>query len=125
MNSKKVAIVGASRDRGKFGNKAVRAFQEKGYLVYPIHPTEEEIEGQRVYRSVREIPDQVELVSFYVPPSVGLKVIDEVAQKEGMTIVYLNPGADSAELVEKGKALGLEMKRTCSILAIGADPGRY
>lgn len=125
MNSKKVAIVGASRDRAKFGNKAVRAFQEKGYLVYPIHPTEEKIEGQRVYRSVREIPDQVEWVSFYVPPAVGLKVIDEVAQKEGMTIVYLNPGADSAELVEKGKALGLEMKRTCSILAIGADPGRY
>lgn len=125
MDSKKVAIVGASRNRGKFGNKAVRAYLEKGYLVYPIHPTAEEIEGQKAYRSVREIPDRVEWVSFYVPPSVGLKIIEEVAQKEGMTVVYLNPGADSMELIEKGRALGLEMKPICSILAIGANPSEY
>ena len=125
MESKTIAIVGASRDRRKFGNKAVRAYKEMGYFVYPVHPTEKEIEGERAYRSVGEIPDRVERVSFYVPPSVGLKVIDEVGRKKGMKIVYLNPGAESRELIEKGEALGLEMKRLCSILAIGADPSRY
>jgi len=124
-SKKKIAIVGASRNRKKFGNKAVRAYGERGYQVYPVHPTAEEIEGYRAYRSVAEIPDGVELVSFYVPPSVGLKIIDEVAKKEGMKIVYLNPGSESRELIEKGKALGLEMKERCSILAIGAHPGQY
>lgn len=124
-SKKKIAIVGASRSRRKFGNKAVRAYGERGYQVYPVHPEAEEIEGYRAYRSVREIPDDVELVSFYVPPSVGLKVIDEVAQKEAMKVVYLNPGSESRELIEKGRALGLEMKELCSLLAIGADPSRY
>ncbi len=123
--NKKIAIIGASRNRNKFGNKAVRAYGEKGYAVYPVHPTDNEIEGFQAYRSVREIPDRVELASFYVPPSIGLRIIDEVAQKEGMKVVYLNPGAESRELIEKGSALGLEMVRICSILAVGADPSRY
>lgn len=122
---KKIAIVGASRNRAKFGNKAVRAFMEKGYHVFPVHPSEKEIEGRPVYRSVLEIPDQVALASFYIPSSIGLKVIEEVAQKEGMRIVYLNPGSESEELIRKGRALGLEIRDTCSIVAVGADPSRY
>jgi predicted CoA-binding protein len=122
---KKIAIVGASRNRAKFGNKAVRAFIGKGYRVFPVHPSESEIEGQRVYRSVLEIPERVELASFYIPSLTGLKVIEEVAQKEGMRIVYLNPGSESEELIRKGRALGLEIRDTCSIVAIGADPREY
>lgn len=122
---KKIAIVGASRHRAKFGNKAVRAFLEKGYRVFPVHPSENEIEGQPVYRSVLEIPERVALASFYVPSSIGLKVIEEVAQKEGMRIVYLNPGSESEALIRRGRALGLEIRDTCSIVAIGADPRKY
>lgn len=125
MNEKSVAIVGASRDRTKFGNKAVRAFLEKGYRVFPVHPSEKEIEGQPAHRSVLDIPEAVEIASFYVPPSIGLKVIEEVAQKEGMRVVYLNPGSESEELIRKGRALGLEIRDICSIRAIGADPRRY
>ncbi len=125
MSEKNVAIVGASRNRAKFGNKAVRAFLEKGYRVFPVHPSEKEIEGQPAYRSVSRIPERVEIVSFYVPPSIGLKVIEEVASKAGMRIVYLNPGSESKELVKKGKTLKLEIRETCSILAIGADPRKY
>lgn len=125
MGEKKVAIIGASRDRRKFGNKAVRAFLEKGYDVYPIHPTEKEIEGLPAYRSVLEIPDVVPLASFYVPPSIGLKMIEEVGLKAGMKTVYLNPGAEGPDLIEKGKKLGLEMKEVCSILAIGSNPSRF
>lgn len=124
-SEKKIAIVGASRDRRKFGNKAVRAYGERGYQVYPVHPAEKEIEGYPAYRSVLEIPDGVELVSFYVPPSVGLQIIDGVAKKEGMKKVYLNPGSESDELIERGRMLGLEMKEICSILAVGAHPSQY
>lgn len=122
---KKIAIVGASRNREKYGNKAIRAFMEKGYRVFPVHPFEKEIEGQPVYRSVLEIPERVPLASFYIPASIGLEVIEEVARKEGMGIVYLNPGAESGELIRKGRALGLEIRDTCSIVAIGANPSRY
>lgn len=125
MDQKKIIIVGASKDRNKFGNKAVRAYLDKGYQVYPVHPTEKEIEGLEVYRSVLEIPEPVSLVSFYLPPTVGLKVIEEVGKKKGVESVYLNPGSESPALVERGKALGLRMKETCSILAVGANPNQY
>lgn len=124
MGEKKIAIVGASRNRAKFGNKAVRAFMEKGYRVFPVHPSEKEIEGRPAYRSVLDIPEPVALASFYVPSFVGLKIIEEVAKK-GMRIVYLNPGSESEELIWKGRALGLEIRDACSIVAIGADPRRY
>lgn len=124
MEDQKIAIIGASRDRTKFGNKAVRAFLEKGFRVFPVHPVEKEVEGLAVYRSVLEIPEAVGMASFYVPPSVGLKVIEAVASK-GIKVVYLNPGAGSEALAQKGRSLGLEIREACSILAIGADPRRY
>jgi predicted CoA-binding protein len=124
QSRKKIAIVGASSNRSKFGNKAVRAYLDKNYIVYPVHPTEQEVEGRRAYRSVGEIPSDVSLVSFYIPPHLGLQVIDEVAKK-GIKTVYLNPGTESRELIEKGKALGLEMIQLCSILAVGARPDQY
>jgi len=116
-----VALVGASNDRSKFGNKAVRAYLRQGYRVYPVNPREQSIEGLPAYRSVLDIPEAIDRVTFYVPPQVGLKVIEEVAEK-GAREVYLNPGSESAELVEKAKALGLNPIVAYSMLAIGLQP---
>ena len=118
---KSIAIIGASRDRSKYGNKAVRAYLAQGYTVFPVHPKEKEIEGQTAYASVLDIPDEVEIASFYVPPEVGLKVLEEVAQK-GIRTVYLNPGAESEELLRKAEELGITPIVACSILAVGMSP---
>mgnify|MGYP001583149540 FL=1 len=53
-----IAIIGASTDRTKVGNKAVRVYKDKGYQVYPIHPKATEIEGQKAYRSVLDVPEK-------------------------------------------------------------------
>ncbi len=117
-----IAIIGASTDRRKFGNRAVRAYARRGYQVYPIHPTAESIEGHQVYRSILEVPvEQLDRVSFYVPPEVGLRLIEEVAHKP-VREVWLNPGADSPELIAKARALGLPVVVGCSIISIGEDP---
>src|SRR5258705_6217813 len=92
--AKVVAVIGASSNRSKFGNRAVRAFQQQGYSVVPINPHETEIEGLKSYRSVLDVPGTIEMASFYVPPEIGLVVIDEVARK-GIPEVWLNPGAES------------------------------
>jgi hypothetical protein len=47
MSQKTIAIIGASTDRNKFGNKAVRAFRQQGYQVFPVNPKEETVEGLR------------------------------------------------------------------------------
>src|SRR5262249_44402245 len=77
-----VAIVGASTNRSKYGNKAVRAYARQGYEVYPIHPQADSIEGHKAYRSVLNVPvDQLDRVSIYLPPEIGLQVIDDIARK--------------------------------------------
>lgn len=120
-----IAILGASSDRNKFGNKAVRVFQAKGFAVYPVNPKEDKIEGLKAYKSISDIPESdFDMVSFYLPPPVGLKVIADVAKK-GAKEVWLNPGAESDELVAKAESLGLQVIQACSIVAFGASPSDY
>ena len=71
---KTVAIIGASSDRNKYGNKAVRAFRQQGYEVFPINPKEERIEGLPAFKSISEVPVRPQKISVYVPPSVLLKL---------------------------------------------------
>lgn len=116
-----IAIIGASPNRTKYGNKAVRAYLKKGYKVYPVNPNEKKIEGLTCYSTILDIPGKVDLASIYLPPEIGIKVLEQIKNK-GVKIVYVNPGAESDELVKKGKELGLELRLACSILAIGLRP---
>jgi len=116
-----VAVIGASNNRNKYGNKAVRAYAAMGYQVYPISPHEDQIEGLRAYKSVLDVPGPVDRVTIYVPPKVGMRVIEEVARK-GVAEVFLNPGADSEELLMRARELGLEPVVACSIRDVGVSP---
>lgn len=117
-----VAVLGASSDRSKFGNKAVRAYIAQGYDVYPINPKGGEIEGQTVFRSLAEAPvDRLDRVTVYLPPAVGVAAMDDIAAK-GAREVWLNPGADAPEVVERARELGLEPIVACSIVDLGVSP---
>ncbi len=118
---KSVAVIGASNDRAKYGNKAVRAYLLQGFRVYPVNPKAETIEGLKAYKSILDIEGEVDRASLYVPPKVGLKVIEEIAEK-GVKELYINPGAESDELVDKARKLGLDPILACSILAVGKNP---
>jgi predicted CoA-binding protein len=124
MSMKTVAIVGASSNRSKFGNKALRAFLNQGYTVIPINPNETEVEGHKTYASVLDVPGPIDMATIYVPGDVGLRVMDDLAAK-GIPEVWLNPGADEEAVVARARALGLKTVRACSILGIGESPGRY
>lgn len=117
-----IAIIGASANRNKYGNRAVRAFTRLGYQVYPVHPSAEQIEGHRAYRSILDVPvEQLDRISIYLPPEVGLTVIDDVARKPARE-VWLNPGAESPELIARANALGLHVIAACSIVGAGGNP---
>ncbi len=121
---KTVAVVGASTNRDKFGNKAFRAFQKKGYTVIPVNPNEPEVEGIKTFASVTDIPGDVDMVTIYVPAAVGIRVMDEVAKK-GTKEVWLNPGADDDAVIARARELGLEPIVACSIIGIGENPRNY
>ena len=119
--TKVVAVIGASSNRNKFGNRAVRAFRQRGYTVVPINPHEAEVEGLKSYASVLEVPGAIDMASFYLPPEIGLQVIDEVAEKK-IPEVWLNPGAESDALIARAKALHIQPIVACSVVAIGENP---
>lgn len=119
-----VAVIGASKDRAKFGNKAVRSYLAHGHRVFPVNPRADEIEGQKAYRSVGDIPAALDATLVYVPPHVTLRLLAEIARK-GPGALYLNPGSEDDAVVRKAAELGLQPILACSILAIGDRPSNY
>lgn len=119
-----VAVIGASADHRKFGNKCVRAYLEAGYEVYPVNPGEDEIEGLSVYRSVTEVPVELDRVALYLPPQRTLRVLPEIAAK-GADDVYLNPGTWDAEVVDEAQRLGVPYRTACAIVALGRSPAEF
>ncbi len=120
-----VAILGASADRAKFGNKSVRAHAHAGYDVYPVNPKGGQIEGLSVYRSLADVPvDHLTRVSVYLPPAIGLAALEEIATK-GCDEVWFNPGSESAPILEQARRLGLHAIAACSIVDLGLSPAQF
>ena len=121
---KTVAIIGASADRAKYGNKSVRAHLQMGWKVFPVNPKETEIEGLPVYKSVLDIPEKVDRISVYLPPKVSLNLLEDF-KKVGAAELFFNPGAESDELLEKARAMDLPAAPACSIIALGQSTDDY
>jgi uncharacterized protein len=121
---KTVAVIGASPNRRKFGNKALRAFREAGYRAIPITPRHATVEGERAYPSVLDYPEPIDLATVYVPPEIGETLLDAIAAK-GIGEVWFNPGAESAALLARARALGIAPIAACSIIGIGLSPSQF
>ena len=123
--SRTVAIVGASADRSKFGNKSVRAHARAGWQVFPVHPSADTIEGLPAFATVNAIPHQpIDRVSVYLPPAVLMTVLEDIA-KNSPGELWLNPGADAPEVVAKARSLGLTVICACSIIDVGFSPAEF
>jgi predicted CoA-binding protein len=116
-----VAVIGASNVESKYGNKAVRAYLRKGWTVYPVNPNEKTVEGLPAYPSLAEVPGPVDRVTLYLPPALGLGVLDSIKAKAPKEF-FVNPGAESDALIARAEALGLEPIQACSIVEIGERP---
>lgn len=119
-----VAILGASSDHAKYGNKSVRAHLRAGYKVYPVNPKESEIEGLKAYPSLAALPEKVERISVYLPPPVALKMLSEIAAV-GAREVFFNPGAGDERVFAEARRLGINAIDACSIVDLGSSPAQF
>jgi predicted CoA-binding protein len=120
---KTVAIIGASSDRSKYGNKSVRAHLQQGYQVFPVNPKQTEIEGLPAFKSIADVPVRPDRVSVYLPPSVLEKILADIAAK-GCDELWLNPGTESESVMAEANRLGLNVIQACSIVDLGLNPSR-
>jgi predicted CoA-binding protein len=123
-----VAVIGASNDQRKFGNKAVRAFLRAGYKVIAVNPklatVGGKVEGCDTYGTVLDVPHDIDLATLYVPPDIGEDVISSIAEKK-ISELWVNPGAESRKLIERSRQQGIVVREQCSIIAIGQSPADY
>ena len=92
-----IALIGASNDRNKYGNKIYRDLRNKGYNVTPINPKEEKIEGDRAYASIEEMKELPDIANFVVPPPVAIKIAQNITNL-GIKHLWFQPGSESKEL---------------------------
>ena len=121
---KTIAVVGASSDRRKFGNKCVRAYQRAGYQVYPVNPRESEVEGLPAFPSLAEVPEPLDRISVYLPPPVTLQALPVMAAKQAGE-VWFNPGAADGAVLAEARRLGIPVVSGCSIVDVGFSPAQF
>ncbi len=124
MAKKTVAVVGASGNRKKYSNKAVRAYQKQGWDVYAVNPKGGRIEGLTVYTAVEDIPVKIDRVTLYLPPARGIEILPGIAAL-APTEFFVNPGAESDEFVQRARELGLDPILACSIIDLGVTPVQF
>ena len=102
------AVLGASQERSKYGNKVLRAYQQNDLKVYPINPKAEQVEGLTCYPDLASLPEPVHGVSIITPPRVTEKAV-EVIGRLGIAHVWMQPGAESDDAVAQAQDLGLNV----------------
>lgn len=125
MAERTIAVIGASSDRRKYGNKCVRAYQRAGYRVYPVNLVEDEVEGEAVSRGVTDVPVDLDLIALYLPPPRTMKVLPEIAEKGAANGVFFNPGTWDAAVLAEAERLGIPARRECAIIAAGYSPAQF
>lgn len=105
LQSSHYGVAGASSNRAKYGNKVVRAYQQRGLPVYPINPKMNSIEGAYAYISVEELPVEVDALSIVTPPAVTMEIVKSALQK-GIRNLWMQPGAENLQAVKLAEDAG-------------------
>jgi len=114
------AVVGASQDRSKYGNKVLRAYLQKQRAVYPVNPKADVIDGTNAYPDLASLPEAVHGISVITPPAVTETIVERAAEL-GIENIWMQPGAESAAAVERSAELGINVIAgdACLLVVLG------
>jgi predicted CoA-binding protein len=105
LAGKRFAVVGASQDRTKYGNKVLRVYQQNQREAVPVNPKADEVEGVKSYPDLGSIPGTIDGVSIITPPAVTERVVNEAIQR-GIKNIWMQPGAESEAAVKAAEQSG-------------------
>jgi len=109
--TKTIVIVGLSPNESKDSNKVARYLQDNGFDIIPIYPKEDEILGQKVYRSLLEIPSEIkiDMVNIFRKPAVVSSVVDACIKRGDVDIVWSQIGIVNNQAMQKAKENGMKI----------------
>ncbi len=105
LAGKRFAVVGASQDRSKYGNKVLRAYQQNHRDVVPVNPKADEVEGLQSYSDLPSIPGRIDGVSIITPPAVTERVVKQAIHR-GIMNIWMQPGAENEAAVKAAEQSG-------------------
>ncbi len=123
LEKKVWAVVGATIDPEKYGNKIYKELKEAGYTVYPISPKYAEIDGDIAYASLLDLPEKPDVVNFVVNPKIGIQVVKQCA-KLGIKDIWLQPGTVSDEILAYAKEQEINAHQACVLVALRVEKKR-
>lgn len=106
---KTIAVIGLSPDETKDSNRVAKYLQSVGYKIVPVYPKGDIILGEQVYRSLSEIPFEIDLVNVFRKPEFVSVVVDEALQRGDVKIVWTQKGIVNNQAAQKAKENGLRV----------------
>jgi predicted CoA-binding protein len=108
MSQKRFAVVGASENTEKYGNRIFRNLRDRGFEVYPVNPKLDNLDDTPVYHSLSDIPVEVDVVDFVVPPGVTEEILKE-CKRLGLKRIWLQPGSESEAAIDYCNENGMQV----------------
>jgi predicted CoA-binding protein len=106
---KTIAVIGLSPDPSKDSHRVAKYLKEAGYTIIPVYPKEEEILGEKVYRSLKEIPGKVDMVDIFRKPAAVGPIVDACIDRGDVDVVWLQAGIVNNEAAEKARSAGMKV----------------
>jgi len=106
-SARTIAVVGASRDPSKAGGSVPEGLQKRGFRIIPINPYADTLFGERVYRSLLEVPEQIDLVDVFRPAADAPEIARQ-AVAVGARALWLQEDIRSAEARRIAESAGME-----------------
>ena len=117
LNKKVWSVAGVTERKDRYGYKIWKKLKEKDYETYGINPNYEEIEGEKIYSSVKDIPVKIDVLDMVVAPKIGMKTLDE-AKEAGVEYIWFQPGSFNDEIIAKAKELEFKILYDDCIYAV-------
>lgn len=115
------AVVGASNDRAKYGNRIYLTLREAGYRVYAVNRMQSLVEGDAAYGALLDLPEPPTVVNMVVPPREALSVVQQ-AKEAGARAIWFQPGAENAAAGRWALANGLDVVESCILVQLADAP---
>lgn len=114
------AVVGASRDRSKYGNKVLRAYLQNNRPVFAVNPNANEVEGVPAFPDLASLPESVHGISVITPPKVTEEIVRQAAELD-IKNIWIQPGAESEAAVSSAEELGMNVIAggPCALVVLG------